>query len=224
MGLDMNPIGRPIKGKEKRFEYLFEVLYRDKKQSITWIDKVRGKKPLPLNDLYEEFLSLQISSYEIIKAPMVGRDQIANEWLKKRYAQLGLDISFEEFLENHRGYYVIELVSEEYALPEYVSMSQDANVFRGQFLRDCEDLIGVDIVSEAWESKFADEALDYGNRLLSIADKIANENSLTHIRDSRIAMICDEDTSLEHKLHVIYGVAKWLIFYGQRGCGYIANY
>ena len=59
------------------------------------------------------------------------------------------------------------------------------NVFRGQFLQDCIDLIGEDLVNEAWESKLADDALDYGNRLMKAADIITREKNLEYLKEVR---------------------------------------
>lgn len=118
---------------------------------------------------------------------------------------------------------MIELAKEQDGVPVYIAMGQDENVFRGQFLQDCIDLIGEDLVNEAWETKQADEALDYGNRLMAIADKLAKEHKLEHLKTQRLPPDTDEDT-IESKLHIVYSIAKWLIFYGKNGHGYEADF
>lgn len=105
----------------------------------------------------------------------------------------------------------------------YIALEQDENVFRGQLMRDCFDLIGEDLVNEAWDAKLADATLNYGRRLMSVADRIANENNLQYLRDQRMPPDTNEDT-IESKLHIVYSLAKWLIFYGKNGHGYEADF
>lgn len=102
-------------------------------------------------------------------------------------------------------------------------MGQDENVFRGQFLADCVDIIGEDLVNEAWGTKLADDTLDYGNRLMSVADKLAKEKNLEYLKAQRLPPDTDEG-SIESKLHIVFSLAKWLIFYGKNGHGYEADF
>ncbi len=69
---------------------------------------------------------------------------------------------------------------------------------RGQFLTDCVDIIGEELVNEAWESKLAKDALDYGNRLMIAADKIAVANNLTSLKEQRLPPDASED-SLDYR-------------------------
>ncbi len=126
-------------------------------------------------------------------------------------------------MKEYEGYYVIELAKEQDGVPVYIMHGEDENVFRGQFLRDCEDIIGEDLVSEAWNTKLANETLDYGNRLMVVADKLAREHNLEYLKTQRFPPDTDENT-IESKLHILFSLAKWLIFYGQNGHGYEAYF
>lgn len=223
MGLDMRPMGKPKPGFEERYHQIFRILQGIEKQEVSFLGKLIGKKPKAQNELLEEWFSIQTPSYETIKAPRVGRDKEADEWIKTKHTETDQKISVDEFLSQHEGYYVIELAKETDGVPMYISMQQDRNVFRGQFLRDCADLLGEALIHEAWETKLAGETLDYGNRLMNIADQIADENGLHHLKEQRMPPDFDED-SIESKLHIIYSLAKWLIFYGKNGHGYEADY
>ena len=55
------------------------------------------------------------------------------------------------------------------------------------------------------------------------ADRIAEENSLQFLKDQRLPPDTCED-NIESKLHIIYSLAKWLIFYGKNGHGYEADF
>jgi len=223
MGLDMRPMGKPIKGFEKRFVEIFEMVTQNKIPQPTFLDKLKGKKTTTKDELLQEWLENQIQSYETIKAPRVGQDQEADEWIKAKYNELEQKQPLDDFLMDHEGFYVIELAKEQDGVPVYIALEQDENVFRGEFLRDCEDILGEDLMSEAWNTKMADETLDYGNRLMIIADKLAEQNNLQYLKLQRIPPETDED-SLESKLHIIFSLAKWLIFYGKNGHGYEADF
>ena len=223
MGLDMRPMGKPKPGFEKRFVDIFEMVTKDKIPQPSFLDKLKGKKYATKDELLQEWFSNQIPTYETIKAPRVGRDKEADEWIRGKYNELEQKPPLEQFLQEHDGYYVIELAKEQDGVPVYIAMGQDENVFRGQFLQDCIDLIGEDLVNEAWETKLANETLDYGNRLMTVADKLAKEHNLEYLKMQRLPPHSDDDT-IESKLHIIYSLAKWLIFYGKNGHGYEADF
>jgi hypothetical protein len=223
MGLDMRPMGKPKPGFEKRFKEIYRMVTTNKIPEPTFLEKLQGKKLPTKDDLLQEWFANQIQSYETIKAPRVGKDEEANDWIKARYQELEKKPSLEEFLKEHQGYYVIDLAKEKDAVPVYRAMGQDENVFRGQFLSSCADVIGEELVSEAWVTKLADETLDYGNRLMAAADRIAGDKGLKHLKDQRIPPDTSE-TSIESKLHIVYSLAKWLVFYGKNGHGYEADF
>lgn len=223
MGLDMRPMGKPRPGYEKRFVEIYEMITQDKIPQPTFIDRLRGRKFPTRDELLKEWFANLIPAYETIKAPKVGRDKVADEWVKERYDELDEKSSFEQYLKDFEGYYVIELAKEEDGVPVYVALGQDGNVFRGEFLRDCEDLIGTDLMSEAWHTKLSTETLDYGNRLMEVADTIAKKHQLEYLKTERFPPDTDED-SMESKLHILFSLAKWLIFYGKNGHGYEADF
>lgn len=223
MGLDMRPMGKPVPGFEKRFAEILEMVSQENIPQPTLMQKLKGVKTPTREELMEEWYANQIETYETIKAPRVGVDKEADEWIKVKYNELEDKPSLEEFIEENEGFYVIELAKEQDGVPVYIALGEDENVFRGEFIRDCEDLIGEDLMSEAWETKTAEETLDYGNRLLVVAEKIANEHNLGHLKTQRLPPDTDEE-SIESKLHILFSLAKWLIFYGKNGHGYEADY
>ena len=227
MGLDMRPLGKPKPGCEERFSELFEIFFRGEElPKPTFWGKLFGKKYPTEEELKQEWFDIQIPSYETIKAPRVGRDKEADEWAKERYQEKYDNAeekpTFEEYMKHVNGYYVISLAKELDGVPKYISPMEDENVFRGEFLRDCIDLIGEDLVSEAWKSKTAEEALDYGNRLMAVAEAIAKEHNMEYLKDQR--MPPEEEGTTEEQLHIVFSLAKWLIFYGKNGHGYHAYY
>ncbi|WP_445455482.1 hypothetical protein [Flavobacterium sp. HNIBRBA15423] len=223
MGLDMRPMGKPKAGFEKRFIEIFEILSKNDFPQPSFFDKLKGKKYPTKEELLQEWFANQIQTYETIKAPRVGQDKEADEWIKGKYNELEQKPPLDEFLKEHEGFYVIELAKEQDGVPVYISFGQDENVFRGQFLQDCIGILGEDLVEEAWHTKMADETLDYGNRLMEIADNLAKQHNLEFLKSQRIPPDVEED-SIESKLHIVYSLAKWLIFYGKNGHGYEADF
>ena len=224
MGLDMRPLGKPIPGCENRFIELFNMLSNDELPEPSFMDRLLGCQSPTRSELLEEWNEIQIPSYETIKAPRVGRDKEADDWAINNYNELQDKPSFDEYMDDMDGYYVVELARELDGVPVYFSLGEEANVFRGEFLADCEDLIGEDLVNEAWESKLADETLDYGNRLMAVAEEIAAENHMEYLKEQRLPPEDDDPDSLESQLHILFSLAKWLIFYGKNGHGYEAYY
>jgi hypothetical protein len=223
MGLDMRPMGKPKPGFENRFIEILEMVTKDNIPQPNFFEKLKGKKLPTKEELLQEWFANQIQSYETLKAPKVGTDKSANDWIKQKYEESEKEISETEFIEQHNGFYVIELSEDKDGVPPYISLGQDENVFRGQFLVDCTELIGEDLVAEAWNTKNAEETLDYGNRLMTIATKIAKEKKLEYLSEQRIPPDLDE-TSIESKLHILFSLSKWLIYYGKNGHGYEADF
>ena len=223
MGLDMVPLGKPRAGFEKRYTEIFRIIQGIEKPQLSFFDKIKGKKLPTKEELLNEWFNNQIPPYETIRAPRVGRDKEADDWIKTKYEELDKKPPLDEFLKQHQGYYVIELAKELDGVPVYVSMTHDRNVFRGQFISDCVDIIGEELVSSAWNSKLADETLLYGTQLMETVDKLAMEKGLQYLKTQRNPPDFDED-SIESKLHIVYSLAKWLIFYGRNGHGYEADF
>lgn len=213
MGLDMRPLSKPKAGKEQRFYELYSLIPSE------------NLSPDQREQLLEEWFALGIPSYETIKAPQVGRDAQADAWLREQYdADDNPDKPpFDEVYQDYQGYYVIELAPEQDSVPVYRAFGQDENVFRGQFLADCQDLISEDLLNEAWSNHLAEEAVDYAQRLLAAVTPIAQQHGLEYLKDQYEPPEAEPE-SLESQLHIVYSLARWLIFYGSRGHGYEADF
>ena len=213
MGLDMRPLNKPKAGKEQRFYELYRLITSD------------NLPPDQYDALLEEWFGLGIPSYETFNAPQVGKDARADAWLREQYdAHDSPDKPpFDEVYEDYRGYYVIELAPEQDSVPVYRAFGQDENVFRGQFLADCQELIGEDLLNEAWSNHLAEEAVDYAQRLIAAVTPTAQQHRLEYLKDQYEPPEAAPE-SLESQLHIVYSLARWLMFYGSRGHGYEADF
>jgi hypothetical protein len=140
MGLDWNPIGRPKSGYETEFAQLF-TLMRELPDDVGWLERVRrrirGIKP---DQIKKRWFEIQISPFETLQAPQVGRSPDATAWAKKRYLSLKEPKPSEaEFLREMEGYYVVALAPPCDGIPVYSNGTAgyvELFSFRAQFLND----------------------------------------------------------------------------------------
>ena len=224
MGLDWKPLNKPKKGMENEFKNLFEILDGRKKTKLSFFDKILGKKSYNETEVQNRFFEISTTPYETLNAPRVGFDTKATEWAKQNFEnRTDKAQNYEEFMKEMYGYWVVDLVELQDGIPTYIALHDEAHVFRGKFLDDCEKIMGPELYNEAYSSKLAEEAIDYGNRILSLANTYAKENNLEHLRNVRNPPDADE-FSPESLVHILYSSAKWVKWWGERGHGYEAYF
>jgi len=222
MGLDWKPMNRPKPGREKEYEDIFMAL--QKKEETSFFSKLLGKKQNGREKLLESFFDISIPAYETLNAPRVGFDNNATEWAKEKYEfREDKALSLEEFLRQMYGYYVVELVPEHDGIPLYIAPHYEPHIFRAQFLKDCEQIIGERMLETAYTSQLAQGAILFGQQIMGIADDYAIKNNVTYLKNQRLPPDFDED-SAESKAHIMFSAAKWLLWWGERGHGYEADF
>ena len=222
MGLDWRPLNKPHQGSEKEYGEIFEILSGRKKPDVSLIDKLFGKQKSQ-EDILKRFLEISSPAYETLKAPRVGKDEKANDWAKKQFENRSdKSLTLENFVKQMDGFYVLDLVPECDGMPVYIAIHDEAHVFRAQFLKDCEEIIGEEMMGEAYTSQLAGQALDFGERLFSLAEKYAIENNCLFLKDQKSPT--GDEGSPESKAHILFSASKWLIFWGKRGHGYEASF
>ncbi len=204
MGLDWNPGPKAKSGFEAEFTRLWTRLharhcfFRDRKT-------VRFKE-------------ITLSAFETLAAPRVGIDPRADNWAREKYPKrTDKNLSEEEWFRKLLGFYVVELVGPCDGLPRYSNGSVGGYVerfsFRGQFLKDCTDIIGPDILNSAWVSKPPDETRAYGDVLLGRALDFSRREKI-----DLTTINCPEDSaSREFHLDVVLSAARWCHFWSERG-------
>jgi hypothetical protein len=224
MGLDWKPINKPKSGTENEYEELFMILGGRKKQKLTLIEKLQGKKKVSESELQDRFFNISTTPYETLNAPRVGIASVATEWANEAYQNRpDKSQSLSQYLDSMYGYYVVDLVELHDGIPTYIALHDEPHVFRAQFLNDCEKVIGPELFDEAYSSKLAKEAVDYGNRLMNSADEYALLNNLTDLKNVRVPPDVEELSS-ESIVHILYSAAKWTKWWGERGHGYEAYF
>ena len=98
----------------------------------------------------------------------------------------------------------------------------DETSFRGAFLvKDCRDVLGRDLLKEAWNSKMPESAISYGQALLAAADAaeiagLAPKPRRTILSRLGLAKTA-EPVALAEQLEIVRAAGRWFIFWGERG-------
>ena len=219
MGLDWNPGNKAKPGFESEFANLF--------RAIGEADSGPSR-----DALIERYREISITAFETLGTPVVGRDREADEWARRLRIDLGRDEPEEEFLAQLDGFAVLPLVPPCDGLPHYTNGTPGGYVepyaFRAQFLHDCADDIGEDLLASAYESKLPDDLLGYGRQLLTKAEDLAHRHGL----DPRNLVVPDEiptleefeagkraptSWSVEHRVDVAHSAGRWCVFWAERG-------
>jgi hypothetical protein len=238
MGLDWVPLAKPKPGHEAEFEELFYLLTDRKKPAgggPLW-KKVLGLSAAESKEkLSERFLAIPaVTPYEALNAPMVGRDQAANAWVKELYdsKKLTKDLlsrPMEDALRAMKGFYVVDLVPECDGIPIYTSgpgggsYNPEPFWFRAKFLEVCTDALDTAVIAEAFSSKLAPELVTYGNTLAAAAKAFAKKNSVESVLGQR-TLEWDDESKPEAQAHIVHAAAKWCLFWGELGHGMEANF
>ena len=215
MGLDWNPIGKPRPGFEGEFEELF----------LRIAQLHRGD---PAEEAVQKrFWEISISPYETLAAPCVGFDPKADEWARRKFPnRQDKSLALEEFLKGMRGYYVLDLVPKNDGLPVYsngyIASYCEIFSFRAKFLEDCEDMLGKELLDEAYVHHKPEELGDYGRRLRDCAVEFAKRNGVSAILAQREPSGAREGP--RRQAHIVISAARWCLFWSERGHGMEADW
>jgi hypothetical protein len=208
MGLDLVVEGSPKPGFEEEWRRLL-------KRSFAGEELSEGDTA--------RFQEISIPAYLKLDAPQVGRDDIANEWILKRRNPKTVEEG-AKVLQEFDGYFVIRLVKCD-GVPKYSNGGEyegaDETSFRGSFFNDCEGVLSNELLYDAWNHKMPEQAVEYGNALLSAAD--AAERGEKPVRRKSFLQGLglrkqrEPDMTFEEQLDVVRAAGRWYIFWGERG-------
>ena len=168
------------------------------------------------------FAEISIPPYERLDAPRVGYDAAANAWIIEA-REAGTPEEVAAVLKDFHGYYAIALVTSD-GLPKFSAGGLydgvDGTSFRGAFLRDCGQVLRKDLINAAWDHKFPEAAVAYGQALLAAAD--AAEGSVPPAPKRgllvRLGLAkAQEPIPLEEQLDIVRTAGRWFLFWGERG-------
>jgi len=185
----------------------------------------------------ERFQAIGVPSYTCCDAPVVGKSAVADAWVLRRARVAAGDEAAahrtpqetdptpqtdeeREALADAAGYHVLELAPPSWGIPRYTrarggSGQLGLTSFRGQFLTSTEEIIGADLVAEAWKRKTPADTLAYGHQLLGRARAVAAASGLEHLEHQRDPPSGEDRHAFT--LHTVFSAGHWLVHWGSRG-------
>jgi hypothetical protein len=230
MGLDWNPLGKPRPGQEDVY-YGFLGCTSERGRWKEPPGLKYGKSFFRKSPSSDEYFAAQISPYETLAAPQVGTSRDADRWILDQYDRApNKPATKDEWLASFSGYYAIALVDPNDGLPIYSNWGAGNHwerwSFRAEFLKDCEAVLGKELLEEAWLHHMPEQLGEYSRRLNAKAKDYAANNAVQHVLDLRdIPEMGEEHLSRpEHIAHVISSASRWAKFWSERGHGMEADY
>ncbi|CAB3773954.1 MULTISPECIES: hypothetical protein [Burkholderia] len=209
MGLDWNPIGRPKAGCKDEFERIFSLL-------------VGGDASIDKEQLTNQWLGIQVSPFETIKAPQVGFDPGADAWARDRYRTIQHPTTSEaEFMRSMEGYYVIELAAPCDGIPVYSNGAfgyVELYSFRAQFLVEHCGILGDDVTAGLYKSCLARDLGVLGERIRDAATSYAQREKVSHVEHVK-TVDGIEPESPESTAHILFSAARWCEYWARREHG-----
>lgn len=211
MGLDLVPEGCAKAGCEAEWRGLVGRAFRGEQLSDAETKR---------------FNEVSIPAYERAGAPRVGYDAAADAWIiEARKA-----VTSEEkaaVLEEFNGYYVLRLAKCA-GVPSFshgqLYEGVDETSFRGAFLKDCDQVLDQATIDDAWEHKFPDEAIEYGQMLLSKAQAAAAGHAPEKAKPKKgllarlgLGKRESESIPISEQLEIVRAAGEWFVFWGERG-------
>lgn len=202
MGLDWNPGNKPKPGHEIEFERLFHAL---QKKNSWW----RKRKE-------DRFFAISTTAFDTLNTPRVGFSPAADAWALEIYRSEPREIPENVWLEKLYGFYVLDLVPACDGIPRYSNGSPGGYVerysFRAQFLRDCEYIIGTELLDAGYSSKLAPQFKAHGEALMRKFEEFVAERGFDPSNlDSN-----DPESPVFHA-DVVGAAARWCLFWANRG-------
>jgi hypothetical protein len=173
------------------------------------------------------FAEISTPPFERIGAPRVGFDVTADDWIiKARGASAPQEV--EAVLKEFHGYYVLRLLECD-GVPKYshggLYDGVDETSFRGAFLTDCNDVLSDQLIEDAWNHKFPEEAASYGRALLSAARAVEANGSASEQGNAKRGLFfrfhrtkrATSPIPHEEQLDIVNSAGRWFVFWGERG-------
>ena len=223
MGLDWNPVGKPLPGHDEEFERLFWLLTDQPDPKATRLQRLKAAFRAPNREAAQKrFEEIQVSPYVTLGAPQVGHDPVATQWARQRFAEIKSGKKTEdEFLESMKGYFALALVPPCDGLPWYTNGKAgyvEICSFRAEWIiLECRSIIPRALADNCYKSCLPPEFEALGKALRQIAKQYSSENSAQHVEALR--ELPETSSVAERRSHILFSAAKWCHWWSSRGHG-----
>jgi hypothetical protein len=171
------------------------------------------------------FQEISIPAYERLDAPRVGYDPAANDWIVAvRKAQTADEVA--AVLKEFHGYFAVALVKSD-GVPAYSHAGRyegvDETSFRGSLLSDCKSVLNKQLIAAAWEHRFPESAIEYGQALLAAARAATESGPQPAEKTGLLAQMGlgfkprPDNFTHEEQIEIVDAAGRWFIFWGERG-------
>jgi hypothetical protein len=226
MGLDWNPLARPLPGWEAEFELLFgELKAEQTSRGPGLLGRLLGPRKLTKDELASRLERLQAVSeapFVTLDAPRVGIDPAADVWLQSKVAATGKVADLEAARKEMHGYYVLDLLPPCDGFPPYSNHGAyegvDRYSFRGQFLDDTKHIIGPALHEQAWNRMLARELKAYAAALEAATRPWAERAGVAQVEQATEAPPFSEDDPAT-QAHILFSAIRWCRYWAGRGHG-----
>lgn len=204
MGLDWIPGARALPGNEDKFEKL-----------LAQIKTSSGAELAKLNDQLDEISSYK---FDVLNIPIVGKDMAADNYIKQLYEEGNFEEPFDIWALDMNGKFVLDLAEPCDGIPKYTNagLYEDVDItcFRANFLKDCADIIGKELLDKAFEMMTAAELCNYGEALEKKAIEFAN---LRGIDITKVDWEAENKAQPLEQLDIVLCASRYCRFWGTRG-------
>ena len=226
MGLDMNPMAAPKPGLDAEFDRVISGLrgHDGGGPGGFWQRLFRRPPQDSRESLVARFQEITIPPFANLGAPVVGQDRAADDWIAEQFRAGRLGPAFasvEAAIAAFSGRYMVEMLPEHDGFPIYSNASLGAAErmsFRGEFLKDCTDVLDRRLIDQAWEMMTASELQSYGQALSERAAAYANAQGVAHVLGIRDAE-WQTERAPEAQAHITDSLARWAGFWSAKGHG-----
>jgi hypothetical protein len=172
----------------------------------------KGTDDERIADVTAQLAEVEVDPFEVLHAPKIGIDDEATDWLRAGWKKGDYGrVSFKTLVARAHGQVVRDLTGPPEALPAIRGMAAGPLDFRGQALEYAGEVVGEELVAEAWNHHSAKQVLDYAARL---------SRALVSFRRRHPRMPKKSKDAVE----IVEDAVRWLRFWGERGFGYHAWY
>jgi hypothetical protein len=165
--------------------------------------------------LWNRFEEVSISPFETLAVPRVGFDERATAWAIAQHATLGDGVPLEEWLIEHAGHFVCELLPPCDGVP-LGALTSGPLSFRAALLTGCEEIIGADRLAAAVTPQLAPQLLVYGVGLRNAAIEFAERLGIPIPPPPPAEFDPNVDDS-PTKVRIVLAAARWCTFWADRG-------
>lgn len=160
---------------------------------------------------------------QTIKAPRIGVDKEANDWIKSNWELVNKsdDMTLDDFIERYKGQYVVDAVKDSPGVGKVRGIFVSATSFRGKVLRFV-NWLDPELVDQSYKDMDPDELYEYGHELLGAANRKRAESGIPDGWKVEMGNL-DPDTREVYDLQLLRDVetvkeaAEWCIFWGENG-------